>query len=88
MSSALRQQRGSPLWKYLGLRVCPAPAAPAPSGNLGFGPLGIEVKKYGFQTAWLRKVTVSVKKNNVGSSILTFCNIGSRICQIFMRVAR
>ena len=32
------------------LRVCPAPAA---SGNLGFCPLGIEVEKQDFRTAWL-----------------------------------
>ena len=41
----------------LGVRpAAPAPAAPAPapaSGNLGICPLGIEVEKQGFQTAWL-----------------------------------
>ena len=29
-------------------------AAPAASGKLGFGPLGIEVEKQGFRTAWLK----------------------------------
>ena len=33
----------------LDLRV--HPAAPAASGNLGFGPLGIEAEKQGFRTA-------------------------------------
>ena len=40
----------------LDLRIRPAPAAaPAAeaSGNPGFGPLGIEVEKQGFRTAWL-----------------------------------
>ena len=61
----LHQQRGSPLRKYLilvcvgrgldlDLRVCPA--APAVSGNLGFGPpLGLRSKTHGFQTAWMIK---------------------------------
>ena len=35
------------------LRFRPAAPAPAASGNLGFFPLGIEVKKHGFPTAWL-----------------------------------
>ena len=35
----------------LGLRI--RPAAPAASGNPGLGPLGIEVEKQGFRTAWL-----------------------------------
>ena len=34
----------------LGLRIRPAPAA---SGNPGLAPLGIEVEKQGFRTAWL-----------------------------------
>ena len=58
------QQRGSPLRKYftpgyvlgrgldLDLRIRPAPQAAA-SGDLGFCPLGIEVEKHGFRTAWL-----------------------------------
>ena len=29
------------------------PEAPAASGNLGFGPIGIEVEKQGVRTAWL-----------------------------------
>ena len=40
----------------LGLRIRPAAApaaAPAASGNPGLGPLGIEVEKQGFRTAWL-----------------------------------
>ena len=61
----LAQQRGFPLRKYfipgcvgrgldLDLRVRPAAPAPAAaSGNLGICPLGIEVEKQGFRTAWL-----------------------------------
>ena len=37
----------------LDLRVRPAPAVPAASGDVGFCPLGIEVERQGFRTARL-----------------------------------
>ena len=72
----------------LDLRVRPAPAAPAASGNLGFGPLGIEVEKHGFRTAWL---ITGQKFQGVGlrltAFILTFRDPSSHLRQQIMRVA-
>ena len=69
----------------LDLRVRPAPAA---SGNLGFCPLGIEVEKHGFRTAWL---ITGQKFQGVGlkltAFILTFRDPSSHVCQKIMRVA-
>ena len=64
------------------LRVCPAAPAPAASGNLGFCPLGIEVEKHGFRTAWL---ITGQKFQGVGlkltAFILTFRDPSSHLCQ-------
>ena len=72
----------------LDLRVRPAPALPAPSGNLGFGPLGSEVEKHGFRTAWL---ITGQKFQGVGlkltAFILTVRDPSSHDCQQIMRVA-
>ena len=68
---------------HLDLRVCPAA-----SGNLGFCPLGIEVEKQGFRTAWL---ITGQKFQGLGlklkALILTFRDLSSHVCQIVMRVA-
>ena len=94
---AANQQRGFPLQSIsslgaLGersswdLRVCPALAAA--SGNLGFCPLGIEVEKQGFQTAWL---ITGQQFQGVGlkltAFILTVRDPSSHLSQQFMRVA-
>ena len=52
----------------LDLRVRPA-AAPAAAGNLGFCPLGIEVEKHGFRTAWL---ITGQKFQGVGLTVMAF----------------
>ena len=68
----------------LDLRVRPAAA----SGNLGICPLGIEVEKQGFRTAWL---ITGQKFQGVGlkltAFILTFRDPSSHLCQKFMRMA-
>ena len=78
-------------------------AAGPPPGGLGgwkppsknnfldpeFGLLGIEVEKQGFRTAWPIKGQQFQRKNlKSGSSILTFRDLASHVCEIFMRVAR
>ena len=67
-------------------RVCPPQAAA--SGNLGFCPLGIEVEKHGFRTAWLNS---GQKFQGVGPKltafILTFRDPSSHLRQKIMRVA-
>ena len=56
-------------------------------GNPGFGPLGIEVETQGFQTVRLITSQKFPWKNlKLISSILTFEDLPSHICQIFMRV--
>ena len=69
------------------MRVCPQ-AAPAASGNLGFCPFRVEVKKHGFQTAWL---ITGQKFQEVGlklkAFILTSRDPSSHLCQKNMRVA-
>ena len=54
----------------------------AASGNLGFCPLGIEVEKQGFRTAWL---ITGQKFQGVGlkltAFILTFRGPSSHLCQ-------
>ena len=70
----------------LDLRV--RPAAPAASGNLGVGLLGIEVEKHGFRTAWL---ITGQKFQGVGlrltAFILTVRDPSSHSCQKLMRMA-
>ena len=54
-----------------------------------FVPLGIDVETYGFWTAWLakgQKFSWTILKS--GSSILTFWDLPSQICEILMRVAK
>ena len=99
LGKANSQPRGFPFQKYfiprcvgrgldLDLRVCPPAAAPAASGNPGFCPLGIKVKKHGFRTAWL---ITRQKFQGVGLKlkvfILTFRDPFSHVCQTIMRVA-
>ena len=64
------------------LRVCPAATVPAPAGNLGFFPLGVEIEKQGFRTAWL---VTSQKCQGVGlkltAFIVTFRDPSSHLCQ-------
>ena len=71
----------------LDLRVRPAAPAPA-SGNLGICPLGIEVEKQGFRTAWH---TTGQIFQGVGlkltAFILTFRDPYSPLCKKNMRVA-
>ena len=66
------------------LRVCPA----APAGNLGFCPLGIEVEKQGFRTAWF---ITGQKFQGVGlkltAFILTVRDPSSHLWQKNMRMA-
>ena len=58
-------------------------------GPRGWAPLGIEVEKQGFRTAWLITGQKFPWKNlKSGSSLLTFRDLSSHICQIFMRMAR
>ena len=54
------------------LRVCPAPAVPAASGNLGFCPLGIEVEKQGFRTASKPWLITGQKIQGVGLKLTAF----------------
>ena len=65
------------------MRVRPAAA----SGNLGICPLGIEIEKHGFRTAWL---TTGQKFQGVGlkltAFILAFRDPSSHLCQNIMRV--
>ena len=71
-----------------GLRILPAAPAPAASGNPGLGPLGIEVEKQGFRTAWLITGQKFPWKNlKSGSSLLTFRDLGCHICQIVLWMA-
>ena len=51
----------------------PAASAAAASGNLGICPLGIEVEKQGFRTAWLiTGQKFPLKNDKSGSPLLTF----------------
>ena len=72
----------------LDLRVCPSSSPPAASGDLVFCPLGIEVEKLGFRTAWL---ITGQKFQEAGlklqAFILTFRDLSSHLCQIIKRVA-
>ena len=71
----------------LDLRV--RPAAPAASGNLGICTLGIEVEKQGFRTAWLITGQKFPWKNlKSGSSLLTFRDLSSHICEIILWMAK
>ena len=73
----------------LDLRIRPAAPAPAASGNPGFGPLGIEVGKQGFRTAWLITGRKFPWKNlKSGSSLLTFRDLSSYICEILLWIAK
>ena len=69
----------------LDLRVRPAAAA---SGNLGICPLGIEVEKQGFRTAWLiTGQTFQGDGLKLKAFILILRDISSRLCQKNVRVA-
>ena len=79
----------------LDLRIRPAPAASgnpsgwAQAGPKWVGPLGIDFEKQGFRTAWLITGRKFPWKNlKSGSSLLTFRDLCSHICQIFLRMAR
>ena len=70
------------------MRIRPAPPPAGAGGGVWksrihrFGPLGIEVEKQGFRTAWLitgRKFPL--KKLKPGSSLLTFRDPSSHICE-------
>ena len=54
-----------------------------------FGPLGIEVEKQGFRTAWLITGRKFPWKNlKSGSSLLTFRDLSSHICEIILWMAK
>ena len=73
------------LWK----KKAPAATYPQVKGFQKFGPLGIQAEKQGFRTAWLITGQKFPWKNlKSGSSLLTFRDLSSHICQIFMRMAR
>ena len=74
----------------LDLRIRPAaPPAPAASGNPGFGPLGIEVEKQGFRTVRLITGQKFPWENlKSGSSLLTFRDPSSHICEIILWMAK
>ena len=89
------------LERGLDLDLSVHPAVPAPSGNVGIWPLGIEVekqgfanlglrsKKQGFRTAWL---ITGQKFQGVGlkltAFILTFRDPSSHLCQKIMIIAK
>ena len=89
------QQRGFPLQKYFipgcvgrGLDLDSRVRLAAASGYLGICPLGIEVEKQGFRTAWL---TTGQTFQGVGlklmAFILTFRDTSSHVCRKILRAA-
>ena len=58
------------------------------SRNLGFYPLGIEVEKQGFRTAWrITGQKFQELRLKVKAFIVTVGDLSSLLCQIIMRVA-
>ena len=70
-------------------KKAPAATYPQVKGFQKFGPLGIQAEKQGFRTAWLITGQKFPQQNlKSGSSLLTFRDLSSHICQILMRIAR
>ena len=74
---------------FLRKKKTPAATYPQVKGFQKFGPLGIQAEKQGFRT--VRKITgqkCQWKNLKSGLSLLTFRDLSSHVCQIFMRMAR
>ena len=70
-------------------KKAPAATYPQVQGFQKFAPLGIQAEKQGFRTAWLITGQKFLSKNlKSGSSLLTFRDLSSHICQIIMRMAK
>ena len=67
----------------------PAATYPQVKGFQKFGPLGIQAEKQGFRTAWLITGQKFPWKNlKSGSSLLTFRDLSSHICEIILWMAK
>ena len=70
-------------------KKAPAATYPQVKGFQKFGPLGIQAEKQGFRTAWLiTGQKFQRKKLKSGSSLLTFRDLSSHICEIFLWMAK
>ena len=74
---------------FCGKKKAPAATYPQVQGFQKFGPLDIQAEKQGFRTAWLITGQQFPWKNlKSGSSLLTFRDLSSHICEIILWMAK